>query len=231
VTLLGAGVAFAGISITLLLPMYSPSWPQRINIEYWVDADSGHAHWWTQTASPHPPHAMASTVKFDPVARPRFAGYPVKGFFADAPALELAAPQLTISAASDASQGATHVELLVRSARGAPTAFVVFPASARIQEVVVATQSGPLRAKLHMFRSGDTALVLANIPSAGLKFGIDGVAAPITVQVFDQSYGLPQELAEGKALQRARPQNATSSQDGDVTVVQRTVRLDPAAGR
>jgi len=51
------------------------------------------------------------------------------------------------------------------------------------------------------------------------------------VQVFDLSYGLPEELAEGKALQRARPQNATSSQDGDVTVVQRTVLLDPAAGR
>jgi hypothetical protein len=231
VTLLGAGVAFAGISITLLLPMYSPSWPQRINIEYWLDADSGRAHWWTQAASPRLPHAMASAAKFDPVARPRFAGYPVKGFFADAPALDLAAPQLTISAASGAPQAATQVELLVRSVRGAPTAFVVFPASARIQEVVVATQSGPLRAKLHTFRSGDTALVLANIPSAGLKFGIDGPAAPITVQIFDQSYGLPQELAEGQALQRARPQNATSSQDGDVTVVQRTVRLDPAAGR
>jgi inorganic pyrophosphatase len=44
-------------------------------------------------------------------------------------------------------------------------------------------------------------------------------------------YEIDEELPEGKALQRARPQNATSSQDGDVTVVQRTVRLDPAAGR
>jgi len=32
-------------------------------------------------------------------------------------------------------------------------------------------------------------------------------------------------------LQRARPQDATSSQDGDVTVVHRTVTLNPAAGR
>jgi Peptidase family M28 len=231
VALLGAGVAFAGISVTLLLPMYSPSWPQRINIEYWVDADSGHAHWWTQTASLHLPHAMADAVKFDPVARPRFTGYPLKGFFGDAPALALSAPQLEISAVSGAAQGAAQVELLLRSARGAPTAFVVFPAGAHIQEAVVAAQSGPLRAKLHTLRSGDTALVLANIPSAGLKFQIDTAAAPISVQVFDQSYGLPEQLAEGRALQRARPQNATSSQDGDVTVVQRTVRLDPAAGR
>ncbi len=50
---------------------------------------------------------------------------------------------------------------------------------------------------------------------------------PMAVQVFDQSYG----LAEGRFLQRARPPNATSSQDGDLTVVHRTVLLDPTAGR
>jgi peptidase M28-like protein len=231
VTLLGAGVTFAGISITLLLPMYSPSWPQRVNIEYWVDADSGHAHWWTQAAAPRLPHAMVSAARFDPVPRPRFAGYPLKGFFADAAALKLAAPELEVSATSGASQAETQFQLLVRSARGAPTAFVVFPASAHIQDVVVTTSSGALRARLHTLLSGDTALVLADLPSAGLQFRIDAPAAPLTVQVFDQSYGLPEELAEGKALQQARPQSATSSQDGDVTVVQRTVRLNPAAGR
>jgi hypothetical protein len=231
ITLLGAGVTFAGISITLLLPMYSPSWPQRLNIEYWVDADDGQAHWWTQAASFHLPHAMASAVKFDPLSRARFTGSPSRGFFADAPALKLAAPELKIAATSDTSKAATHFELLVRSARGAPTAFVVFPASAHVQDVVVTTHSGPLRAKLHTLLSGDTALVLVDVPSAGLQFGIDSATARVKVQLFDQSYGLPEELAEGKALQRARPQNATSSQDGDVTVVQRTVLLDPAAGR
>ena len=231
VTLLGAGVTFAGISITLLFPTYSASWPQRVNIEYWVDGDNGQAHWWTQAASLHLPHAMAGAVKFDPLLRARFKGSPSRGFFADAPALKMAAPQLTVSASSGASLAATHVELLLRSARGAPTAFVVFPASARVEDVLVTTHSGPLRAKLHTLLSGDTALVLADVPSAGLTFGIDLSKAPIAVQVFDLSYGLPEELAEGKALQRARPQNATSSQDGDVTVVQRTVLLDPAAGR
>ena len=231
VTLLAAGVTFAGISITLLLPMYSPSWPQRVNIEYWVDADSGQAHWWTQAASRRLPHAMASVVKFDPLSRARFTGSPSQGFFADAPALKLAAPEIEISATSGASPATAHFELRVRSARGASSAFLVFPASARVQHVIVTTQSGPLRAKLHTLRSGDTALVLADIPSAGLKFGIDAAAAPITVRVFDQSYGLPEELPQGRALQQARPQNATSSQDGDVTVVQRTVRLDPTAGR
>ena len=114
--------------------------------------------------------------------------------------------------------------------RGAPTAFVVFPSNANIQSVVLATPMGALRAKLHTLRNGSTVLLAPGMPATGLRFGIDG-ATPMTVQVFDVSYGLPEELPDGKSLQRARPKNATSSQDGDVTVVQRTVRLDPAAGR
>ena len=261
IIVLGAAVTFLGISITLLLPTYSPRWPQRINVEYWMDADSGRAHWYTQAASLHLPEAMATAAKFDTIPHPRFAGYPLIGFFADTRSLELAGPELTqvsassgtasaltsgtasaptsgtaITAASSAapssqSPAATHFELLVRSVRGAPTAFVLFPAGANVEYAVVTTQSGPLRAKLNKLRGGATVFVVADIPSAGLQFGIDSAAAPISVQVFDLSYGLPPELPEGQALQQARPQNATSSQDGDVTVVQRTVRLNPAAGR
>jgi hypothetical protein len=225
-----AVAAFGGICITVLLPTYSPSWPQRVNVEYWVDGDSGDAHWWTQAASMHLPRAMAEALHFDPVPRERFPGYPLEGFFAKAPALKLAAPELRqLSATSGASM--SHVELLLHSPRGAPAAFVIFPASAAVQEIVVATPSGPLRAKLHTLRNGSTVLRAPGLPEAGLKFAIDAAAAPMTVQVFDESYGLPEELPDGKVLLQARPKNATSSQDGDVTVVQRTVRLDPAAGR
>ncbi len=232
VMLLGGAVTFAGICITLLLPTYSAAWPQRMNVEYWVDADRGAAHWWLQAASQQVPEAMADAVPFDPLPRARFAGYPAMGFFADARALKLAAPELTqISATPGASPAAVHFELLLKSARDAPAAFVVFPASANVQDVLVATHSGPLRAKLHRFRSGDTVLQIAGLAGTGMRFGIDAAAAPIQVAVFDETYGLPDALPAGKALQRARPQNATSSQDGDVTVVRRTVRLDPAAGR
>jgi hypothetical protein len=229
---LGAAVTFGGICITVLLPTYSAAWPQRMNVEYWVDAQRGAAHWWMQAASRHLPEAMGGMAHFDPLPRPRFAGYPGQGFFADAPSVNLAAPELAqLSATPGTSPATVHFELRVTSPRGAPTGFVVFPARANVQEVVVATRIGPLRAKLHQFRSGATVLGIAGIPDQGFRFGIDAAAAPIQVMVFDQSYGLPEELPQGKALQQARPQNATSSQDGDVTVVQRTVRLDPAAGR
>ncbi|HEY0800120.1 MAG TPA: hypothetical protein VGD54_04700, partial [Steroidobacteraceae bacterium] len=232
ITLLGAATTFLAISVTVLLPMYSSNWPQRLNVEYWTDTDSGRAHWWAQPASLHLPHAMASAAKFDPVPRERFPGYPMKGFFADAEHVQLAAPELTqISATAGASQGTTHFELLVRSVRGAPSAYVVFPASANVQEIFVATRSGPQRAKLHRFRNGLSLLGVAGMATEGLQFGIDSAAAANSVLVFDLSYGLPEQLPDATALLRARPQNATSSQDGDITVVQRTVRLGPAAGR
>jgi hypothetical protein len=222
-------LVFATLCITVLLPTYSARWPQRMNIEYWIDADGGNAHWWTQTASLRLPGAMAEALKFDPTPRERFAGSPAKGFFAEAPALKLSAPELTPVVVADAASTA-HIELLLRSTRGAPTGFVVFPASANIQSVVLATPSGPMRARLHTLRNGSTVLLAPGMPETGLRFGIDA-SAPMTVQVFDENYELPEELPDGEALQRARPKTATSSQDGDVTVVQRTVRLDPATGR
>jgi hypothetical protein len=230
---LAAATTFGAICVTVLLPTYSASWPQRVNVEYWIDGDSGQAHWWMQTASLHLPGAMGDALKFDQVPRERFPGYPLKGFFADAPALKLAPPDLTqihgASPVHDASSA--HMELLLRSMRGAPVAFVIIPASANIHGAEVETPSGPLRIKLHQLRNGSTVLQAPGIQEAGLRFAIDAPAGPMAAQVFDESYGLPEALPDGKKLQQARPKNATSSQDGDVTVVQRTVHLDPAAGR
>jgi Peptidase family M28 len=238
IVLLGAVAAFAAISVTLLLPIYSRAWPQRVNVEYWVDADTSRSHWWVQAASQHLPSAMAEAtkeVKFDPVPHARFAQDSAKGFSADAPALKLPPPELTRISAAPAegasASAAGDFQLLLRSARGASTVLAVFPAGANIQYVTVMTRSGPLRAKLRQLAGGGSALIVSGIPTDGLPFAIDAPKAPFSVLLLDRSGGLPAEFPEGKALQRARPENATSSQDGDVTVVERTVQLDPAAGR
>ncbi|HEY2465057.1 MAG TPA: M28 family peptidase [Steroidobacteraceae bacterium] len=229
-TLIAAATTFGAICVTVLLPTYSQGRPQRINVEYWFDADAGRAHWYAQTASLHLPSAMNETLKFDPVPRDRFAGYPQKGFYAEAPVLKLAAPELTqISADSGTSAG--RMQLLLRSARSASKALVIFPAGAKIHDIEIATPAGPLRAKLQTLRNGSTVAVVAGLPEVGLRFSVAAPEAPMTAQIIDESYGLPGELPEGEKLQQARPKNATSSQDGDVTMVQRTVHVDPAAGR
>jgi MFS family permease len=230
--LVAAAVSFAGICVTVLAPTYSSDWPQRLNIEYWADADSGNAHWWTQPGSQRLPRAMADALKFETSTRERFPGYPLKGFSAPATALKLAAPELTQIASTPGSSGAhEHLDLLFRSPRGAPTAFLVFPASAAVRDVTFAGPAGPLHVTLHKLGNDSTLLLLRGIPADGIRFGIDTAQQPLSVQLYDESYGLPAELADGKTLQQRRPPTATSSQDGDVTVVQRTARLDPAAGR
>jgi hypothetical protein len=230
-TLIAAATTFAAICISVLLPTYSTSWPQRVNVEYWVDADSARAHWYVQSASLRLPRAMDEAVKFDPLPRERFPGIPSKGFYAEAPAVKLAAPELR-QITSDAEGGdPARLELLLRSARGAPKAFVIFPADANIHDIETATPSGPLHAKLQTLRNGSTVLLAPGISEEGLRFWVRKPGVPMTAQVFDESYALPGELPDGKKLEQARPKNATSSQDGDITVVQRTVRVDPAAGR
>jgi hypothetical protein len=221
-----AAVTIGGVLITLVLPTYSPAWPERINVEYWRDADADRAHWWVQPGSQDLPEALAGAVRFDPVPRARYPGSAARGYFADAPKLALEPPELTLT-----SSHGTHYALRLRSVRGAPAAFVIFPPSAGIREIVAQTPSGPLHARLRALKSGATRLDVAGLPAEGVEFEIDAGAAAVPVQVFDESYGLPEELPDGKAMQRARPLNATSSQDGDVTVVQRTVWLNPAAGR
>jgi hypothetical protein len=221
-----AAVTIGGVLITLVLPTYSPAWPERINVEYWRDADADRAHWWVQTGSLDLPEPLAGAARFDPNPRARYAGSAARGYVADAPQLILEPPELTLTS----SQG-RRLELRLRSVRGAPTAFVIFPASANIREIIAQTPLGPLHAKLRLLKSGATRLDVVGLAAEGVEFAIDADPARMPVQVFDESYGLPEELQEGKAMQRTRPLNATSSQDGDVTVVQRTVWLDPAAGR
>jgi hypothetical protein len=211
-------VAVGGMLLTLLLPTFSRQWPQRLNIEYWLDADTNHAHWWVQPGSLHLPEQMAGDAQFEAALRPRFPGIPQLGFSAPAESVVLQAPQLDVI-----STKGTHFELRLRSMRNAATAFVVFPQSAHVSDAVLTTPAGPLRARLPPLGGGNTVLLIKNLPVEGIVFAIDSPAA-LSAQVFDLSYGLPENLPQGKALQRSRPQNATSTQDGDVTVLGSTVR-------
>jgi hypothetical protein len=105
---------------------------------------------------------------------------------------------------------------------------VVFPASAGVEDITLVTAAGPVRTNLTRLRSGATLLHVVSLPAAGVEFSVDAAGRlPVTIQVFDQSYDFP----KGATLQRARPPNATSSQDGDLTVVHRTATLHPAADR
>jgi hypothetical protein len=226
-----------GLGVTLYLPTYSADWPEHINVEYWFDADTARSNYLVRADSRRLPSALAAAAQFDPVPHPRFKGSGALAFYAPAPTLKLDAPELALTSAPipatpsgtpSQSAVATHFTLRLRSLRGAPEALVVFPASARVTHMLAVTAGGSQRFKLSSLRSGATLLEVVGLPAAGMEFSVDIAGSlPVPVQVFDQSYA----LAEGRNLQRLRPPNATSAQDGDLTVVHRTVSLDPAAGR
>jgi hypothetical protein len=219
-TALGAAV------VAMWMPAYSADWPERVNLEYWLDVDTGESHYLARCDSLRLPATLAAAAHFEPVPRPRFAGSASRAFYADAPLVALAPPDLSPS--ETAGPTGARYALHLRSARGAPEAIVVFPAAAQVREIEFAAMPGPAKAKTRKLRSGATLLDIVGLPAAGVDFSFDtAAAAPIKVQVFDQSYGFPQQ---GR-LERARGPNTTSSQDGDLTVVHRTVSLFPAAGR
>jgi Peptidase family M28 len=233
-------LAAGGALLTLCLPTYSTEWPQRINLEYWWDTDTGQSHYLARCDSLRLPAALAAAARFDPAARPRFPGSAAPAFYAAAskppPGRSMAAPELLLTAppagqdmASQPAGSFTRYALRLRSARGAPEALLVFPAGAQVGNVTFTTAEGLVQAKLGRLKSGAALLDVVGLPAEGVEFSVDAAGRqPVSIQVFDQSYAFP---AEGQALQRARPTNATSSQDGDLTVVHRTVSLDPAAGR
>ncbi len=233
-------LAAGGALLTFCLPTYSTEWPQRINLEYWLDADTGQSHYLARCDSLRLPATLAAAARFDPAPRPRFPASASPAFYAAAskpplrdsmaaPELLLTAPPAFQSMASQPAGSLTHYALRLRSARGAPEALVVFPGSAQVGSVTFTTAQGPVQAKLSRLKSGATLLDVVALPAGGVEFSVDAAGQqPVSIQVFDQSYAFPEE---GQALQRARPANATRSQDGDLTVVHRTVSLDPAAGR
>ena len=215
---LSGGTAAVCLLITVTRPTFSTQWPQRINVEYWLDADTGRAHWWAAPASMHLPPQMAAAAGFGTGLTPRFAGTSQLGFSAPAESVGLQAPQLDLMSTAGA-----HHELRLRSNRDAATVFVIFPAAAGIKAAVLNTEAGALPVRLLEFAQGDTLLMIRNPPAAGVDIAVDSQAPP-AARIYDVSYGLPSGLAQGHALQSARPQNATSTQDGDVTVLGRTVR-------
>ena len=114
-------VALCGLLITLELPTFSARWPQRINVEYWLDADSGRAHWWVQPASLQLPASMRSVADFSWTLQPRFPGISQLGFAAPASAIAAQAAHAELVAL-----GHERYELQLRPARDTDKIFVCF---------------------------------------------------------------------------------------------------------
>ena len=227
-------LAFIGIPLALtaiaafaatVAPAYSAKTPERVNIEYWQDADSGKAQWIVQPDSGRLPAAMRPTGNFQRADRGALPWDTRTAYITSAPALDMPAPTFTLLDSAQVNGRRTYHALL-RSERAAPFAAVLFPPdsdvdSFEIEGAGLETESYRVR----QFFNGWAAYSCSAIPGSGVEISFSApVGRNIEVSAVDETYGLP---SQGSFLLSARPATATPSQDGDVTIVTRRVELLP----
>jgi hypothetical protein len=227
IVVLSAALTAACVILTLLLPTYSAAWPQRLNFAYVADEDTHSAFWVAQPDSLQLPAAVAHAARFEKITRPVFPGSRARGFHAAASWQDLPAPQLTLRAASAQSAGVTRYLVHLQSMRAAPEIEAAFAGAADIHEIILSGGSAERRIPLFTAHDGTNRLHVVGLGPEGLDFAVDVRGGSLEAHLWDQSF----TLVGGEFLQRLRSREATSSQDGDTTVVQSTVLLAPAAGR
>jgi len=213
--------AFAGI----VAPAYSAKSPERVNLEYWLDGDSGKAQWMVHPASGHLQEPIRVAINFHRLDKGAFPWSGAPAFLADAPPLDLAAPTFTILESTvDGSRRSYRT--LLRSERGATDASVLFPPDAGIESVRI--EGEPVQSEtehMRQYLNGWTYYDCPTMTPKGIEIRFTlPTGKPVEVYAVDQKYGLP---AEGKFLLNARPFTARPSQEGDVTTVSRKVQLLP----
>lgn len=218
-------VTLAAVFIATVVPSFSAKAPERVNIEYWRDADSDKAQWIVHADSGRLPEPIRLAAKFHPVERGAFPWDRQLAFLADAPHLDVAPPTFTILDSSEANGKRTYRALL-RSERGATQATVFFPPDSGIKDLQAeGVALPPETSRIRNYLNGWTMFNCVTMMAKGVEMSFSlREGKPVEVYAFDQTFRLPDE---GNFLLKSRPLTATPSQDGDVTVVSRRVQLNP----
>jgi len=131
--------------LTLSLPTYSVDWPERINVEYWLDADTGQSQFLVRCNSKRLPAASPPPRTLTPCASGlrgrRIAGFPRRRAETRTRRAGTTADRATCRGIK--SGGLCHPlrSSATLSARRAE-ARVVFPASAHVADITLVTAAG-----------------------------------------------------------------------------------------
>jgi len=212
-----------GLTLATLLPCYSSDSPQRLNLKYELDAGSHRAQWIADPLAGSLPASLLQAAPFMLGAQSPVAGG-VPAWVAAAPLLGMPGPQLAI-VSSERSAARWHYRIHVASPRAAPIIALSFAPEAQVTALqYMAGAAAPLTATARRLRNGWSRLRLYGVASEGLDLSFDAAASSVTLQLTDESYGLP---PQAEFLRLARPRTAGPSQDGDVTLVTSVYRLQP----
>ncbi len=217
-------VALAGFA-AVVVPRYSARAPERVNMEYWEQSDSGASQWIVQPDSGVLPEPIRLAARFRSASHGTIPWDARPAFVAAAPRLDFAPPTFTVLEASEAN-GRRRYRALLRSERGAPWAAALFSPSAGVESVSIEGRPMPPEIPpIRNFYHGWTVYSCPAMPAGGIEISFSvPVGKPVEISASDQSYGLP---PEGRFLLNSRPLTATPSQNGDVTIISRRVQLLP----
>jgi len=216
---LGAVAVVAAIAASAL-PKFTAAVPQRTNVVFrqddararvFVDTTWGPATWGRAPAAML--QALAGPLQTEP-ALPWMAA----SRSADAARVDLARPVAEVLSVDD-DGGRRRVRARVRSWRGAPTLALVLPRGRHVEVKVEGRWASP-----RPITDGSMVGLFA-VPTDGVVVELDSpVGGPISLTLLDRSTGVPAGTTADDAV-RARPKEATPSQDGDVTVVSAVISL------
>jgi hypothetical protein len=206
---------------TLLVPVYTREDPQRLNLDYELDATSAEATWALQPDAGRPPAGLLGAAPFTRRALPGAPWWAPSAYRAPAPRLALPVPTLRVLSSAPTPAG-WRTTVQIASARAAPELVLLFPPEAAVRTVQIAQQAWPLAA----LPGGWRFLDFLGPPTAGVSVSFESTATAFDLVLLDQDYGLP---SPGRFLERARPVTTIPWQNGDLTAVSTRVHLEPAA--
>lgn len=211
--------------VSVIVPPYSTKAPERVNVEYWKEADSGNSQWIVHPASGRLPDIMRIVAPFHSIDNGPFPWEHGTAFLSEAPDLKLAAPTFTIQDSAEDSGRQKYLALL-RSERGAPDAIVLFPPDADVQSLHINKQPmEPLSRAVLKYFDNWKVYRCVTMPAEGVEMSFTlAPGKPVQLEIVDATYNFP---AEGNFLLHARPLTAIPSQEGDITLVSRRVQLLP----
>ena len=219
---LSIAVVVLGGGYTLLRPAYSTQMPQRTLLWYALDADTGRAQWVLQPDSKRDAPRFALRDDAAMLAPTLPAGIISGVHSAAAPSLDYAAPELQVLSA-ELRDGKAVYRLRLRSARGAAELELAIPEDRPVKATLVSANGQRLPVKFWRAADHTRWLQLIGAPSEGVELELETPdTSAIAMTVLDRSYGLP---AAGAALRPAGLSVTTASQDGDLTIVHRSLVL------
>ena len=217
----GAGATAAVcVAVAFTLPTYTRQAPMPLDFVFYQNGDSGQARWMLRTGGEiSEAIRQAADIDEEPVVPFPWSGGRFRMRAARAQPLDVGQPELSLLGETAVGEK-RRVRILLSSPRGASEMGLLIPRSAAVESITldgrqVSTRTRPGR-DLDHYR-------FYAVPPAGVELEILLAAGePVTVIVKDQSSGLP---AAGEALKSARSSLEIPFDDGDVTIMSRSVTL------